>query len=46
MNLHFTRDDRSRRRKEADGPCIHILRLLTSAATDCSVFKLMVKNGG
>src|SRR6266496_2882496 len=27
--------DRSRRREEADGPCSHVVRLLTSAATAC-----------
>src|SRR6266545_1654018 len=38
--------DRSRRREEADGPCFHDFRLLTSAAADRGVLKLMLSNGG
>ena len=34
--------DRSRRREEADGLCIRVLRLLTSAATDCRVLMVSV----
>src|SRR6266498_3446460 len=41
----FLPDDRRRRREEADGPCVHALRLLTSAATDNRALKLMVRIG-
>ena len=40
-NLH---NDRSRRREEADGPCAHDFRFLTSAATDRGVLKLIMRN--
>ena len=37
--------DRSRRREEAEGPRIHVVRLLTSAATDHRALNRLVKIG-
>src|SRR6266540_931400 len=41
----FPTNDRSRRREEADGPCVHFFHLLTSAATERRVLKFVLRNG-